>query len=656
VEEGHCLRRGEKLARVGTLIETLSTRISAHAAPGRAPGRLAAHSAKMAGVSMGVYVFVSTLLLVSMLGHAWTTRRQFYPAMVYLSHAKLSAFVFTNYCFMLVLLCGRVLQKVFVGSLTLSEESNILNNAKFALFDTCLALTIFREELNWRTLTMLTVLLFIKVFHWLAEARVEHVARAEEMPALYHVRLVALVAILLAIDFIAAVKLVKLSLVRPSVLFLFAFEFTVLLVDVIALAAKYALLRVDAVMEGRAGTHSTLQFYLEFCADLMRIFLYLTFFMLIYTWFGLPIHLVREFYVTILNLRERLVRFLHFRQISRTMKLRFPTVAPDDPNDPCIICREPMQLAKALPCGHLFHFHCLQTWFQRSQSCPTCRTDVPNRPSAEELAALRDYIAAQRERREAEGLEAPREVVQWEAEAEEYIASQGSRHRHHRHHHHRHQHRHHHHHHRHRQHEQHQQPRAEEQQAPPQARDGTPEQQAQDPLPRGSPASDVTTPGPATVIGATSASPMPPLKLDPAALAVPAPLLAVDAGSDAMLSLLQERAMYLMAHIDTLRRDLARASEAWEENVQLQEAVMRSVTRTSERAWSGAEGKAGHDAEGESKESDPPRQASADAASPLSRQSSADGAARSAGGLSRQSSAGLEEVRQRRIAKLASPQ
>ena len=43
----------------------------------------------------------------------------------------------------------------------------------------------------------------------------------------------------------------------------------------------------------------------------------------------------------------------------------------------CIICREEMTTnAKKLPCNHIFHISCLRSWFQRQQTCPTCRMDV----------------------------------------------------------------------------------------------------------------------------------------------------------------------------------------------------------------------------------------------------------------------------------------
>ena len=46
-------------------------------------------------------------------------------------------------------------------------------------------------------------------------------------------------------------------------------------------------------------------------------------------------------------------------------------------NNVCIICREEMvSRCKKLPCNHIFHTTCLQSWFQRQQTCPTCRMDI----------------------------------------------------------------------------------------------------------------------------------------------------------------------------------------------------------------------------------------------------------------------------------------
>lgn len=44
-----------------------------------------------------------------------------------------------------------------------------------------------------------------------------------------------------------------------------------------------------------------------------------------------------------------------------------------DNSDNCAICWEKMDSARKLPCSHLFHNTCLQSWLEQDTSCPTCR-------------------------------------------------------------------------------------------------------------------------------------------------------------------------------------------------------------------------------------------------------------------------------------------
>ena len=68
---------------------------------------------------------------------------------------------------------------------------------------------------------------------------------------------------------------------------------------------------------------------------------------------------------------------------------RYPDATPEElssGDNVCIICREEMTTGcKKLPCNHIFHANCLRSWFQRQQTCPTCRMDIlratpPTRP------------------------------------------------------------------------------------------------------------------------------------------------------------------------------------------------------------------------------------------------------------------------------------
>lgn len=46
----------------------------------------------------------------------------------------------------------------------------------YAITETCLAFTVFRDDFNPKFVALFTLLLFLKSFHWLAEDRVDYVS------------------------------------------------------------------------------------------------------------------------------------------------------------------------------------------------------------------------------------------------------------------------------------------------------------------------------------------------------------------------------------------------------------------------------------------------------------------------------------------------
>jgi E3 ubiquitin-protein ligase synoviolin len=109
---------------------------------------------------------------------------------------------------------------------------------------------------------------------------------------------------------------------------------------------------------------------------------YVTFFGVVLTYYGLPINLFREVYMSFQSLKSRLLAFAKYRKLMASMN-RFENIFNEEELDQvgrtCIICRDDMTLGdcKKLPgCGHAFHKCCLRDWLVQQQTCPTCRGDI----------------------------------------------------------------------------------------------------------------------------------------------------------------------------------------------------------------------------------------------------------------------------------------
>lgn len=130
--------------------------------------------------------------------------------------------------------------------------------------------------------------------------------------------------------------------------------------------------------------------------------------------YGLPIHIMRDLFITARSFLKRLAAFVRYRSATRDMNQKYEDATVEDiqREDTCIICREEMRpwsvtnpqappvepgalpparpaatvnertRPKKLPCGHILHLGCLKSWLERQQVCPTCRRPVvENQPT-----------------------------------------------------------------------------------------------------------------------------------------------------------------------------------------------------------------------------------------------------------------------------------
>lgn len=123
------------------------------------------------------------------------------------------------------------LQRLLYGSLRQTEVEQLSERAWFAITETCLAMTIFRDEIGAWFLVMFTALITGKVWGWIGDGRVEILEQQPPAnPGLFHTRLSISLLLSLIYDVWILNYTVKtvIQQARPDMMVMFLFEFAVL--------------------------------------------------------------------------------------------------------------------------------------------------------------------------------------------------------------------------------------------------------------------------------------------------------------------------------------------------------------------------------------------------------------------------------------------
>uniref|UniRef100_A0A146WL55 RING-type E3 ubiquitin transferase n=1 Tax=Fundulus heteroclitus TaxID=8078 RepID=A0A146WL55_FUNHE len=323
----------------------------------------------------------SLALTGAVVAHAYLLKHQFYPTVVYLTKSSPSMAVLYIQAFVLVFLLGKFMRKVFFGQLRAAEMEHLIERSWYAVTETCLAFTVFRDDFSPRFVALFTLLLFLKCFHWLAEDRVDFMERSPNISWVFHLRVLSLLGLLAVMDFLFVNHACHSIITRgASVQLVFGFEYAILMTMVLTTFIKYVLHTVDLQSENPWDNKAVYMLYTELFTGFIKVLLYIAFMTIMIKVHTFPLFAIRPMYLAMRQFKKAVTDAIMSRRAIRNMNTLYPDATPEDlqaSDNVCIICREEMVTgAKKLPCNHIFHSSCLRSWFQRQQTCPTCRMDV----------------------------------------------------------------------------------------------------------------------------------------------------------------------------------------------------------------------------------------------------------------------------------------
>uniref|UniRef100_T1IPZ3 RING-type E3 ubiquitin transferase n=1 Tax=Strigamia maritima TaxID=126957 RepID=T1IPZ3_STRMM len=323
----------------------------------------------------------SLVLSVTVIGNAYYQKKQFYPSVVYVTKSNPSMAVIYIQAFVLVILTGKIMRKVFFGQLRAAELEHLIERSWYAITETCLAFTVFRDDFSPKFVALFTLLLFLKCFHWLADDRVDYMERSPMISVLFHARVICL---LLGLGLLDAhfVNMAYFSTLTKgaTVQLVFGFEYAILLMSVLNIFIKYFLHAIDLQSDNPWETKAVFLLYTELVMGFIKVVFYMIFMVIMIKIHTFPLFAIRPMYLTLRAFKKALNDVIMSRRAIRNMNTLYPDASPEElasADNVCIICREEMfSASKKLPCNHIFHSTCLRSWFQRQQTCPTCRMDV----------------------------------------------------------------------------------------------------------------------------------------------------------------------------------------------------------------------------------------------------------------------------------------
>ncbi|KAI1229729.1 hypothetical protein IHE44_0010916, partial [Lamprotornis superbus] len=302
----------------------------------------------------------SLALTTAVVAHAYYLKHQFYPTVVYLTKSSPSMAVLYIQAFVLVFLLGKFMGKVFFGQLRAAEMEHLLERSWYAVTETCLAFTVFRDDFSPRFVALFTLLLFLKCFHWLAEDRVDFMERSPNISWLFHFRIVSLMFLLGILDLLFVSHAYHSILTRgASVQLVFGFEYAILLTMVLTIFIKYVLHSIDLQNENPWDNKAVFMLYTELLTGLIKVLLYMAFMTIMIKVHTFPLFAIRPMYLAMRQFKKAVTDAIMSRRAIRNMNTLYPDATAEElqaMDNVCIICREEMVTgAKRLPCNHIFH-------------------------------------------------------------------------------------------------------------------------------------------------------------------------------------------------------------------------------------------------------------------------------------------------------------
>uniref|UniRef100_A0A182JXT7 E3 ubiquitin-protein ligase AMFR n=1 Tax=Anopheles christyi TaxID=43041 RepID=A0A182JXT7_9DIPT len=297
----------------------------------------------------------------------------------------------TAYCCLILL--GKSIQKFVFGELRISEQQHMKDKFwnfifyKFIFVFGVVNVQYLYEVILW--VSWFSALGFLHLLSQLSKDRFEYLSFSPTTPGWSHFRLISLLVAILTLSGL----MVGIS-IGVGVFFggfnTFAFmaaECILLSIRTLHVLIRYGMFLHDMRQGGIANEsiswdkRGPVAYYIELSFEVAALMVELVHYLHMMLWSNIflsmaSLVILMQLRYLLNEIQRKIKKHRNYLWVLNHMEKSYPLASCDDlkqNSDNCAICWEKMETARKLPCAHLFHNSCLQSWLEQDTSCPTCR-------------------------------------------------------------------------------------------------------------------------------------------------------------------------------------------------------------------------------------------------------------------------------------------
>nr|XP_029724699.1 E3 ubiquitin-protein ligase AMFR-like isoform X1 [Aedes albopictus] len=299
-----------------------------------------------------------------------------------------------NMAYCCLILLGKSIQKVVFGELRISEQQHMKDKFwnfifyKFIFVFGVVNVQYLHEVILW--VSWFSVLGFLHLLSQLSKDRFEYLSFSPTTPGWSHFRLIALLSAILTLSgFMLIVSIgVGVFISGVNTFAFMAAECVLLSIRTLHVLIRYAMFLYD--MRQGGITHESaiswdkrgpVAYYIELIFEVAALVVDFGHHLHMLLWSNIflsmaSLVIIMQLRYLINEIQRKIKKHRNYLWVLNHMEKSYPLATAEDLKqncDNCAICWEKMETARKLPCSHLFHNSCLQSWLEQDTSCPTCR-------------------------------------------------------------------------------------------------------------------------------------------------------------------------------------------------------------------------------------------------------------------------------------------